>query len=88
MSFRKIALAVALASLAGGVAPTVSQAQTLPKCSTTLTYDPSIPTWDQFFADHPDPDAVVPLGRGGTGAGGGPPFNGSGAPNPTGRNLT
>ena len=89
MSFRRIALALAVASLAGGVVPSVSQAQVDPAgCTQTLSYDNTIPTWDQFFAGNPDPDAVVPLGRGSTGAGGGAPFNGSGAPNPTGRNLT
>jgi hypothetical protein len=89
MSFRRIALALAVASLAGVVAPSVSQAQVDPAgCSSTLTYDPTIPTWDQFFAAHPDPDAVIPLGQGRTGAGGGAPTNGSGAPTPVGRNLT
>src|SRR3954452_23664229 len=88
MSFRRIDLALAVASLAGRVAPTVSQAQSLPECSQTLTYDPTIPTWDAYFAAHPDPDAVVPLGYGRTGAGGGAPANGSRAPDPIGRNLT
>ena len=67
MSFRRIALALAVASLAGGVVPSVSQAQVDPAgCTQTLGYDTSIPTWDQFFAGNPDPDAVVPLGRGTT----------------------
>ncbi|HWK27141.1 MAG TPA: M14 family zinc carboxypeptidase [Solirubrobacter sp.] len=85
MSFRRIVVALAAASLAGAVVPSVSQAAS---CTSGLSYDPSIPTWEQFFADHPDPDAVLPLSRGGTGAGGGAPAFGSGAPNPTGRNLT
>ena len=31
----------------------------------------SIPTWQEFWAANPDPDAVVPLGWGRTGSGGG-----------------
>ncbi len=89
MSFRRIALALAVASLAGVVAPSVSQADVDPLgCTTTLSYDNTIPTWDTWFTGHPDPDAVLPLGRGSTGAGGGAPTNGSGAPAPIGRNLT
>ena len=78
MSFRRIATGLALASLAGGVITTApAQADVDPAgCTQTLTYDSSIPTWDQFFAANPDPDAVVPLGRGGTGAGGGAPSTG------------
>ena len=33
-------------------------------CTPTLGYDPSIPTWDQYWAADADPDAVVPLGYG------------------------
>ena len=89
MSFRRIALALAVASLAGVVAPSVSQADVDPKgCTTTLGYDNTIPTWDTWFTGNPDPDAVLPLGFGRTGAGGGAPTNGSGAPTPIGRNLT
>ena len=78
---RRAALAVAVAALAGAAVPRASQAQTaLPPCTSTIGYDSSIPTWQQFWAANPDPDAVVPLGWGATGAGGGAPANGSGAP--------
>ncbi len=89
MSFRHIASAVAIALVAVVGAPAVAQAQVDPVgCSQTLGYDNTIPTWDQFWAGKGDPDAVVPLGQGTTGAGGGAPTNGSGAPTPRGRNLT
>ena len=66
---RRAAFAVALAALAGAAAPAVSQAQTapLPPCTQTIGYDASIPTWEQFWAANPDPDAVVPLGWGSDG---------------------
>ena len=87
---RRAALAVAVAALAGAAAPAVTQAQTapLPPCTSTIGYDASIPTWQQFWAANPDPDAVVPLGWGSTGSGGGANANGSGNPGPTGRNLS
>ena len=76
---RRAALAVAVAALAGAAAPAVSQAQFDPAdCTPTIGYDPAIPTWDQFFAAHPDQDAVLPLGWGNTGSGGGAPQFGSG----------
>ena len=54
--------------------PAVSQAQTRSRrCTSTIGYDASIPTWQQFWAANPDPDAVVPLGWGATGSGGGAP---------------
>jgi hypothetical protein len=89
MSFRKIAVALAAVSLAAGVAPSVSKADVDPLgCTQTIGYDNTIPSWDTWFTAHPDPDAVLPLGQGRTGAGGGAPAFGSGAPTPTGRNLT
>ena len=55
MSFRRIALALAVASLAGVVAPSVSQADVDPAgCTTTLGYDNTIPTWDTWFTGHPN----------------------------------
>ena len=60
---RRAALAVAVAALAGAAAPAVSQAQTaLPPCTSTIGYDASIPTWQDFWAANPDPDAVRPAG--------------------------
>lgn len=87
---RRAALAVAIAALAGAAVPAASQAQStpLPPCTSTIGYDPSIPTWQDFWAANPDPDAVVPLGWGATGSGGGANPNGSGSPGPTGRNLS
>lgn len=90
---RRTALAVAVAALAGVAAPTVAQAQKLDleNCPTTHTIDPTIPTWDQHFAAHPNRDAVLPLGWGTGGSGGGAPQFGSGAGTANGtrgRNLT
>jgi Zinc carboxypeptidase len=88
---RKAALAVAVAALAAGAAPSVSHAQTA-GCTQTIGYDASIPTWDQYWAAHPDQDAVTPLGWGKIGSGGGTSSipNQSGAPGEKafGRNLT
>jgi Zinc carboxypeptidase len=86
---RRTAIVLA-AALLGAAAAAPANAQTAPPsaCTQTLGYNPDVPTWEQFFAAHPDPDAVVPLGYGTAGAGGGAPSLGSGAPNPVGRNLT
>ena len=60
MSFRRIALALAVASLAGGVAPSIASADVDPVgCTQTLGYDNTIPTWDAYFAAHPDPKWVA-----------------------------
>jgi Zinc carboxypeptidase len=89
---RRAALAVAVAALAGAAAPTAAEAQLdLENCPSTRSTDASIPTWEQHFAANPNPNAVLPLGWGGLGSGGGAPQFGSGAgtPNgPIGRNLT
>ena len=88
MSLRKSLTAAAIALAAVATAPAAAQAQaTLPPCTQTLGYDSAIPTWDQYWAGKNDPDAVVPLGQGTAGGGGGAPTNGSGAPTPRGRNL-
>ena len=68
---RKAALAVAVAASRGR-----SRAVRLPRadragCTQTIGYDASIPTWDQYWAAHPDQDAVTPFGWGKTGSGGG-----------------
>ena len=45
MSFRRIAVALAVASLAGGVAPSIASADVDPVgCTQTLGYDNTIPT--------------------------------------------
>jgi hypothetical protein len=87
---RRAAIALAgTALVASAAAPASSRADVDPDaCTQTLGYDTRIPTWEQFFAANPDRDAVLPLGYGTTGAGGGAPTNGSGAPTPVGRNLT
>ncbi|MBE2314993.1 hypothetical protein DVA67_003340 [Solirubrobacter sp. CPCC 204708] len=84
----RAALAVAAAAL---LAPAVAQAQAedpLATCPTTHSIDTSIPTWEQHFTERPNKDAVLPLGWGAAGAGGGAPAFGSGANGPIGRNLT
>ncbi|RKQ90486.1 zinc carboxypeptidase [Solirubrobacter pauli] len=89
---RRAALAVAVAALAGAAAPGAAHAQLdLAACPSGINYDQSIPTWEQHFAERPNKDAVVPLGRGTGGSGGGAPQFGSGASDtqlPQGRNLT
>lgn len=88
MSLRKSLSAAAITLAAIAAAPAVAQAEVDPVgCTQTLGYDNTIPSWDQYWAGKGDPDAVVPLGQGTTGAGGGAPTNGSGAPTPRGRNL-
>jgi hypothetical protein len=91
MSFRRIAVALAAAAFTVAAAPSFAQADVDPVgCTQTLGYDNTIPSWDTWFMTHPDPDAVLPLGSGRTGAGGGHPLYdfASGAPAPYGRNLT
>jgi len=95
MSLRRSAIrsAVALAAVVLGAAATVPTAAradfNLSSCTAVNSYAPTseIPSWESYFAAHPDPDAVLPLSAGSSGAGGGAPVNGSGAPNPRGRNL-
>ena len=88
MKVRHLASVVAIALGAGVAVPAAAQAQTpLPQCTPGLSYDNTVPSWDQYWAGKGDPDVVVPLGQGNTGGGGGAPANGSGAPNPRGRNL-
>ena len=86
----RAALAVGLAAFAAAVAPAVSRADVdLPGCTQTIGYNSAIPTWDQWFADNHNPNAVLPFGAGAARAGGGAPSgtNGAGTP-PAGRNLT
>ncbi len=89
MSFRRIALALAVASLAGVVAPSVSQADVDPAgCTSTLGYDNTIPIVGPVVRRPSRPGCRAPARPRPTGAGGGAPINGSGAPAPIGRNLT
>ena len=84
----RAALAAAAVAVAAGTAPAVSRADVDPtSCTQGIGYNTAIPTWDQYFAANPDPDAVLPFGAGAARPGGGAPANASGAPNPTGRNL-
>ena len=89
MSLRRNAIALITAALAAAAAIAApAQADVDPiGCTQTYGVNPDVPTWEQFFAANPDRDAVIPLGYGTTGAGGGAPTNGSGTP-PVGRNLT
>jgi hypothetical protein len=92
MSFRRnaarAALAAACAVLAAAAAPAVSRADVDPKgCTESLGYNANIPTWEQWFADGHNEDAVLPFADGAARGGGGAPANGTGTP-PTGRNLT
>ena len=62
----------ATALAAGAAAPAVALAATeAPGCTPSVTYDPTIKTWAQFFADGHNPRAVKDLGGGVTGSGGG-----------------
>lgn len=83
-------LAFAAVALVGGAAaPAASVAATDPGCSPTVSYDPTIKSWAQYYADNHNPQAVKSLGAGVTGAGGGATPNGVGPDpaNPRGRNL-
>ena len=85
---RKAVIAAILATLVAGSAPATSHAGVDPEgCTATLGYNPDIPTWEQYFAAHPNPNAILPFAAGSATAGGGAPANGIGSP-PTGRNLT
>jgi hypothetical protein len=74
MSFRVSAkrLAVAAAVVAATFslgAPSVSRADVDPStCTSTLQFDPRIPTWDSVFADGHNRDAHVPFASGPTGS--------------------
>ena len=84
----RAALAVAFAALAAVAAPAASRADVDPAgCTQTIGYNTNVPTWEQWFAAHPDPNAVLPFGAGAAARAGGAPANGAGTP-PTGRNLT
>ena len=83
----RAALAVALAAVAAAAAPAASHAEVDPaNCTPTLGYNSAVPSWDTWFAAHPDPNAVVPFSAGAATSGGGAPAFGAGTP-PTGRNL-
>ena len=84
----RAALTVALAAFTAAAAPAASHADVDPQgCTSTLGYRSNIPTWEQFFAANPNPQAVLPFGAGSATSGGGAPANGTGTP-PTGRNLS
>jgi hypothetical protein len=73
MSVRVIATRLALATLAVVAsvlaAPGVSHAAVDPPgCSSTLQYDPRIPTWDSVFSGGLDADAHIPFASGPTGS--------------------
>jgi hypothetical protein len=85
-------LALATTALVGAAIPATSVAAVDPAgCSPGVAYDASIPTWNDFFADNHEPDAVRPLGAGTATAGGGAgPYNVTSSttdPTPRGRNL-
>ena len=84
----RAALTVALAAFAAAAAPAASHADVDPHgCTPTLGYNADVPTWEQWFAAHPDPQRRAAVRRRRGDAGGGAPTNGAGTP-PTGRNLT
>ncbi len=62
------ALAVAAAGVLGAFAlPAVAQAADVQQCTAGIEYDENIPTWDQFFADNPGYNAIVPFAAGAPG---------------------
>ena len=88
MSLRRNAIALITAALAAAAIASPARADVDPLgCTQTYGVNPDVPTWEQFFAANPDRDAVIPLGYGTAGSGGGAPSMGTGTP-PVGRNLT
>jgi hypothetical protein len=84
----RTALAVAVAAVAASAAP-AARAETDPDpatCTQAIGYNANVPSWDTWFAAHPDPSAVLPFAAGAARSGGGAPAFGAGNP-PTGRNL-
>ena len=89
MSLRRNAVragaGVALAAFAAAAAPAAAPRGRGPaRCTPTLGYNANIPTWEQWFAAIPTPDAVLPFGAGAATPGGGAPANGAAAPRPPG----
>jgi len=86
-------LALATTAMVGVSVPAVASADTTTDpnatCPTGLAYDNSIKSWDKYFADGHNPEAVKQLGNGLATNGGGATANGVGtdSANPTGRNL-
>jgi hypothetical protein len=85
-------LALAATAVLGTAAlPATSVAdETTPTCPAGVTYDPSIKSWDQYYADNHNPEAVRKLGQGIGQPGGGPTAGGVGPDpaNPIGRNKS
>lgn len=85
-------LALAATAVLGAAAlPATSVAdETTPTCPAGVTYDPSIKSWDQYYADNHNPEAVRKLGQGIGQPGGGPTPGGVGPDpaNPIGRNKS
>jgi hypothetical protein len=85
-------LALAATAVLGAAAlPATSvAAETTPTCPAGVTYDPSIKSWDQYYADNHNPEAVRKLGQGIGQPGGGPTPGGVGPDpaNPIGRNKS
>jgi hypothetical protein len=85
-------LALAATAVLGAAAlPATSvAAESTPTCPAGVTYDPSIKSWDQYYADNHNPEAVRKLGQGIGQPGGGPTPGGVGPDpaNPIGRNKS
>jgi hypothetical protein len=56
----------AVATVAAAALPGIASAA---DCTSSITYDPNVPTWDQYFAAHPGDGAIVPFASGGVGEG-------------------
>jgi hypothetical protein len=85
-------LALAATAVLGAAAlPATSvAADTTPTCAAGVTYDAAIKSWDQYYADNHNPDAVRKLGDGIATRGGGATAGGVGPDpaNPRGRNKS
>ncbi|HET6507230.1 MAG TPA: M14 family zinc carboxypeptidase [Baekduia sp.] len=53
-----------MATVATAALPGIASAA---DCTSSLTYDPNVPTWDQYFSQHPDDGAIQPFAAGGPG---------------------
>jgi hypothetical protein len=57
-------ITAAVATLATAALPAVASAA---DCSSSLSYDPNVPTWDQFFSANPSYSGIQPFSSGGPG---------------------
>jgi hypothetical protein len=65
--FPRRARALVTAAVAVVAAAALPGVATAADCTSSLSYDPNVPTWDQFFSAHPEYGAIQPFASGGPG---------------------